>query len=258
MTVAESRSSLQRSLMASTNFSRSIGRRYRQFRKLMRLLQSHSFRRGLRHGVAASVEHVSLMRDIRVATLIDVGANIGQFSLLTRAFHPDVQIIALEPQLRPAERYRRLFDGDPRTILHPYAIGPKSVVGTMFVGHRDDGSSLLPNSQASENVTTEQVEVRRLDEVLNITDIVRPAILKLDVQGYELSVLKSCGSLLDIMDFIYVEVSFRPFYVGQALAGEVVGFLSAQGFSLAGVHNPECDRAGRVEGADFLFVRTAK
>jgi Methyltransferase FkbM domain len=128
------------------------------------------------------------------------------------------------------------------------------------VSKDDDSSSLLPVSDeqvrfaaGAETVGTESVAVSRLDEILSAADIVRPALLKLDVQGYELLALQGCGQLLDVMDFIYAEVSFMTLYHGQALADEVVRLLFCKGFSLVAVNNPVFDRAGRCLQADFLF-----
>jgi FkbM family methyltransferase len=205
--------------------------------------------------VAASVEHHALMKSIRPATLIDVGANVGQFSLLIRTLHPEAYIHAFEPLSRPSGRFARLFKGDERTTLHRCAIGPLSGSTTMHVTGEDDGSSLLVPA-AAKTVGVEQVAVRRLDEVLNATDgIARPVLLKLDTQGFELPALHSCGLLLDKVDFVYVEVSFMEHYLGQALADEVVQYLFGRGFSLTAVNDPAFDEAGRCMQADFLFSR---
>ncbi len=240
-----------------------IGNRLRQLRKLILLLPSHGFRRGLLHGVAASVEHLQLMRGIAPATLIDVGANVGQFSLLMRTLHPATRIYAFEPLARPAVKFERLFRGDAQTTLRRCAIGPRTAHGTeMYVSKDDDSSSLLPVSDeqvrfaaGAETIGTESVAVMRLDEILHPADIVRPALLKLDVQGYELLALQGCGQLLDVLDFVYAEVSFMTLYHGQALADEVVHLLFRNGFSLAAVNNPVFNGAGHCMQADFLFSR---
>jgi FkbM family methyltransferase len=213
--------------------------------------------------VAASVEHLTLMKSIKLATLLDVGANVGQFSLLMRTLHPDVRIYAFEPLSQPARKFADLFRGDARTTLHRCAIGPESVANTtMYVSEENDSSSLLPVTEeqvrfaaGARTVGTEVVVVRRLDEIMNAADIVRPALLKLDVQGYELLALHGCGRLLDIVDFVYVEVSFITLYLGQALVDEVVRFLFAHQYSLSAVNNPVFDAAGRCLQADFLFGR---
>ena len=232
----------------------------RKFRKLLRLLPTRSYRRGLRFKVAASVEHQAIMRGVQIATLVDVGANVGQFSLLIRTLHPMARIFAFEPLSQAAGKFATLFDGDKLTSLHRFAVGEQSANTTMFVAKDDDSSSLLAATDdqvgyaaGARAVGTEPVEVRRLDEVLSAVDIVRPALLKLDVQGYELLALRSCGDLLRQFDQVYVEVSFITLYQGQSLAGEIVQFLFGHGFLITAVNNPVFDRMGRCLQADFLF-----
>lgn len=240
-----------------------ISTRARQLRKLMRLLPSRGFRRGLRHSVAASVEHRQLIQGLKLATLLDVGANTGQFSLLVRTLHPEVQIYAFEPLSRPAGTFAGLFRDDAHTVLRRCAIGSESVgCATMFVSKHDDSSSLLPVSQeqirfaaGSRTVGTEQVEVKRLEEIVDAAALGRPVLLKLDVQGYELAALQGCGALLDVVDFVYVEVSFITLYSGQALVDEVVRFLFAREFSLTAVNNPVFNNTGQCLQSDFLFTR---
>ena len=175
--------------------------------------------------------------------------------LLIRTLYPDAYIHAFEPLPRPARRFARLFKGDDLTTLHRCAIGPRSGSTTMYVTEDDDGSSLLV-PVFSKTVGVEQVAVRRLDEVLNgIDDMVRPVLLKLDTQGFELPALRSCGSLLDKVDFVYVEVAFIESYLGQSLADEVVQYLFGCDFSLTAVNGPQFDEAGRCLQADFLFSR---
>jgi Methyltransferase FkbM domain len=135
----------------------------------------------------------------------------------------------------------------------------------MNVAQADDNSSLLPVademvgwSAGARTVANETVALRRLDEVLNAEDIVRPALLKLDVQGHEMPALQGCGTLLDLIDLVLVEVSFLPLYHGQALADEIVQFLFARHFSMAGVSDPAFDAQGRCLQADFLFSRAGE
>jgi FkbM family methyltransferase len=233
--------------------------RLRQFLKLIRLLPTAEYRRGLRIAVGASIEHQRLLRNINLSTCIDVGANVGQFSLLMRALHPEAHIYAFEPLARPRSKYSKLLGRDRLTTLYPVAIGAESAADRLMnVAVRDDGSSLLPINEeqtpdSHEMIGTEAVKVVRLDEVLTASDMARPALLKIDVQGYELPVLQGCGALLDAIDYIYVEVAFLPMYEGQALVSEIVEFLTTRGFLIIAVNDPTFDEAGRCIQADFLF-----
>ncbi len=62
----------------------------------------------------------------------------------------------------------------------------------------------------------------RLHDFIAAEKIVPSALLKLDVQGFELSALQGCEDLLQHFAWVYVECSFIELYEGQALADEVI------------------------------------
>jgi len=90
--------------------------------------------------------------------------------------------------------------------------------------------------------------------VLDADAILPPALLKIDVQGYELEALRGCEPLLDRFRHVYVECSFMELYEGQGLASEVIGYLAVYGFRLVGVYNMGYDRKGHAIQGDFLFA----
>lgn len=241
-----------------------LARRMRQLVKALRLLPDPVFRHGLRHGVGASIEHQPVIAALHVATLVDVGANVGQFSLLVRKLHPGARIFAFEPLAAAAASYRALFAGMPGVTLHQAALAPEAGLATMHVSASADSSSLLPISErqteifpGTGEVGTEEVRTGPLDAFLAPADIVAPALLKIDVQGFEREVLQGCATLLDRFDHVYVEASFVALYEGQALADEVISYLESWGFDLAGRHNESRDASGQPVQADFLFRRRA-
>jgi hypothetical protein len=90
--------------------------------------------------------------------------------------------------------------------------------------------------------------------VVHAAEIAQPALLKIDVQGYEKEVLEGVGSLLKTFAWIYVECSFMELYAGQTLAHEVITMLAKRGFRLDGVYNLSYDRNGLAIQGDFFFV----
>lgn len=233
-----------------------------KFTKLSHVLLSPAYRRCLLNcGVAAGVEHESSLRILNCRTVVDIGANRGQFALVARQCFPNATIFSFEPLPGPAKQFRRVFAGDRQVLLHETAIGPRNGVETMHVSGKDDSSSLLPITPLQEQmfpgtaeVSRQRVEIGLLSKFVSPKDIAPPALLKLDVQGYELEALKGCEGLLDHFSYVYVECSFMELYAGQASADEVVAFLRERGFALNGVYNTEYDRSGRSLQADFLFA----
>lgn len=239
-----------------------LRRRYQQLRKAFALSRDPVFRRGLFRGIGASIEHRYLLSPLAPATVVDVGANVGQFSLLVRRLFPEAQVHAFEPLARPAERYRRLFAGDDKVHFHPFAIGPSARTQNMNVSAQDDSSSLLPISDrqvefapGTQAVGTEEVHIAPLDRFLSPMSIAAPALLKLDVQGFELEALKGCEALLPSFDHIYVEASFVALYEGQVLADELIEWLARRAFHIQGAGNPTYGSDGRMVQLDILFRR---
>ena len=79
--------------------------------------------------------------------------------------------------------------------------------------------------------------------------------MKIDVQGYELEVLKGSSDLLQSIFYVYVECSFIELYDEQPLANDVINFLEKFSFILKGVYNPHFNKNGIVVQADFLFEK---
>jgi hypothetical protein len=74
------------------------------------------------------------------------------------------------------------------------------------------------------------VRVLHLSDVISDHDIISPALLKIDVQGYEKQVLQGCEPPLQNFDWIFVELSFVELYKGQALAPSILAWLAERGF----------------------------
>ncbi len=214
----------------------------------------------LHHRVAASVEHESALSGLDCRTVIDIGANKGQFSLMARHLFPKANIVAFEPLPGPAGIFRAVFALDTNVLLHSVAIGTRSGQQVMHVSARDDSSSLLPIGDAQSRIfpgtqesSVTTVETDRLANLIPLATIRKPALLKLDVQGYELEALQGSEELLDQFAWIYCECSFLPLYEGQSMADEVIAWLREHAFKLTGVYNMAYDDRGKSVQADFLF-----
>ena len=211
-------------------------------------------------GVVPGVEHTQVLIRLSCRTVIDIGANRGQFALVTRRCFPEAQIVSIEPLAEPAKRFRSVFKNDPAVTLRQTAIGPQSGESVIHVSAADDSSSLLPISPLQERlfpgtheVRTEKIRIGPLSDYVLPEDIVPPAMLKLDVQGYELEALRGCEELLGRFSHVYVECSFVELYFGQALVDDIISWLRVRGWCLSGIYNMTYDRKGRSIQADFLF-----
>jgi FkbM family methyltransferase len=232
-----------------------------RLRKL-KAIASHSFYRKafLSHRVAPAIEHESVLRGLGLDFVVDVGANRGQFSLVCRRLFPEAAIVGFEPQDGAAGVYRALFANDTRVRLHESALAAERGQMMMHISARDDSSSLLPISGAqtgyfpgTEAVGTRMVAVGFLQDFVQPSEFGKRAFLKVDVQGFELEVLKAAEPLLASFGWIYVECSFVQLYEGQPLAPEILAWLEERNFAVAGNFNPTTARDGTRLQADLLF-----
>lgn len=218
--------------------------------------------RALRYGVAPSTEHNFFRNGHAFNTIVDIGANRGQFALLMRYCIPEANIISFEPLPTAAKVYKTIFSKDNAVVLNQVAIGPEMNETDMHVSAKDDSSSLLPISSiqgeifpGTEEVGTVRITVAPLEAFISDSDIKGSALLKLDVQGFEMEALQGCESLLHRFSWIYCECSFVELYSGQRLASDVIKWINDKGFRICGVYNASYDHNGNAIQADFLFQR---
>ena len=135
-------------------------------------------------------------------TVIDAGANVGYMTVLSAiAAGPAGRVVAFEPH--PAlfevlrqniERVRRRFDTAVTDVRHA-ALGESSGLATLRIppdfAANDGVAMLVPDSQKDHNSIP--VTVETLDDVLAAGSA---AVLKLDVEGFEESVLRGAPAAL--------------------------------------------------------------
>ena len=91
-----------------------------------------------------------------------------------------------------------------------------------------------------------KISVKKLDELLDFESIEKPSIIKLDVQGYELEVLKGSENTLDYIDYVIAEISSTEIYENQTQADELIKFLESKSFEIK-------DRCNLSRVEDKLF-----
>lgn len=226
--------------------------------KLARIASRPSYLRAALKGTIAAIEHEPAMRLMpQMKTVLDIGAHRGQFSLVSQAMFPQAAIHAFEPQPQACERYRRALGA--RATLYPFAIGPARGTASMHVPQYTGSASLLPLTHAQfalfpETGAThvEQVQMRRLSDLLPAEGIKRPSLLKIDVQGYELTVLRSIADYLPHIDYLIVEASCVECYDGQPLIEDIRQYLRHVGLSITSECNPLHGANGVLAQVDIV------
>lgn len=230
--------------------------------KLSKILFDPFLFRAFLKGAAAGVEHGSALQGLNCSCVVDVGANRGQFALISRKVFPRAKIYSFEPLAEPAQIFNRVFVNVPEVTLYPYAIGLERKTAVMHVTEDDDSSSILPVTKTQSTMfrgaterETRQVTVLPLSQALGDRSIPQASLLKIDVQGFELEVLKGCEDILNRFSNLYIECSFLELYQGQALAHQVITWLAQRNFTLKGIYNTYYAQNGAAIQGDFLFCR---
>lgn len=125
-----------------------------------------------------------------------------------------------------------------KAILHNVALGNFEGITTMYVEEANNGqsSSVLepathldqyPHIQFTKQIT---VPIKKLDNY--IPELNQFNMLNIDVQGYELEVLKGANKFLQWVDLIVLEINRAELYKNCAQIQDVISFLSPYGFEV--------------------------
>jgi FkbM family methyltransferase len=203
-----------------------------------------------------------LLKSLDIDGVIDAGANRGQFTLACRLTKPRIPVVAFEPIPAEAETFKKVHDKCRHVSLIESALGETNGTATLHLSRSADSSSLLPIGKKQTELFSQtaeigvlEVPVSRLDDNSEKWQGRRNQLLKIDVQGFELFVLKGGVETLKTCRYVYCECSEIPLYDGQALRGEVTTFLSEHGFVEEGQFNLQYDGEQLVQ-LDLLFRRT--
>lgn len=198
--------------------------------------------------------------------VFDVGANVGQYGHGLRHAGYEGRIVSFEPLAGPFAALERDVADDGGWECVRVALGGEDGTSRMFVAGNSYSSSLLPMDAAhvvaapeSVTVGTEEVTTARLDSLApELFADPMGLLLKLDVQGYELEVLRGATSTLARAMVVEVELSLISLYEGQPLYREMIEFLDRAGFDLAVLEPAFSDpQSGHVLQFEAIFVRRA-
>jgi FkbM family methyltransferase len=190
---------------------------------------------------------------------IDVGACQGDWARLWRQVFPGSHLLMVEPQPQHRERLQRMVSKDPtRLSFAPVLVGPPGVNSAAFHlmddGAGGTGSSVLPELSNVPRCVL-QLPVQTLDEVYGIRSAPPPDFLKLDVQGYELEVLRGACEILRSVPLVLLEVSLVKYNAGGPLFDEVVDWMGKKRYRFVELFDTSRSRDGQLVQIDLLFKR---
>jgi FkbM family methyltransferase len=197
--------------------------------------------------------------DYRPATVIDCGANCGQFAGLVTTVFPDATIHLIEPQSYCWPALERFARTRGTSHVHRLAVTEPGIARVRMHRGGSEGSTGAFVVAADEPFAADvEVDAATLDLLLGAAVERRDrALLKLDIEGHELSALLGSVRLLEVVEVVLSEVQFFDINRdGHPLFDDIAAFLAARGFQLYdfATLGPR-SRDKRLRLGDAIFVR---
>jgi FkbM family methyltransferase len=205
-----------------------------------------------------------LFKRNRINTIIDVGANHGQFAQQCRKLGYRGRLISFEPLSDAHSVLKSRAGKDPDWVIaERSALGSTEGNVNINVAANSASSSLLPmleyHRQAAPQSTYVAMETAPLKTLDNAMEPYLPlgdGYLKIDTQGYELEVLRGGTKTIRQCIAIQSELSFVELYRGQPLFLDICTHLAGHGFVLRYLIPGFRDRrTGELLQADGVFLR---
>ena len=196
-----------------------------------------------------------------ITTVLDIGANTGQFANRINEILPDVNIISFEP-IKKCYDELLLNTKNIKVKAFNCALGEVEEEQTINISAHLPSSSILKMADlhtevfAGTNfVETEVISIKRLDDVFSELAISGKMMVKIDVQGFEDRVIKGGLNTLKKADLILIETSFEELYEDQLLFDGIYQLLTNLGFVFKGNLTQAINKKdGKILYAESIFI----
>ena len=193
------------------------------------------------------------------AQIIDVGAYNGDWTKMVKTIYPKAKVLMVEAQTAKDATLKQVCAAYGNTVAYQIQLlgaeSGKSVTFYEYDPSAGTGSSVFQDrSTIARTPITRTMET--LDQVAQTHMNGAVNFLKLDVQGYELEILKGSSHLLRNVEVVLMEVSILPLIEQAPLMHEVLHYMKEQGFityDICSFIRRPLDQA--LWQSDFLFVR---
>jgi FkbM family methyltransferase len=210
-------------------------------------------------------DQARLFRETHPRMIFDIGANQGQTAAEYRRFFPQATIHSFEPFEDVFRDLEKSVAADPLTHAHRVAISDSIGTHVFHVNEEHCTNSLFPTAATADlhtgntwthTVRKNEVPTITLDEFCRRENIAAIDLLKMDVQGAEMLVLKGARALFDkrAISVIFAEVLFAKIYENQTDFCEMMTFLRERGYVLYGLYDLFYKGDLPLSWADAIFI----
>lgn len=210
----------------------------------------------------AQMRRIQLIRSHAIQTVIDVGANTGQYATELRWLGYAGEIVSYEPLPGAFSALKRKAANDRNWRAVPKAVSPSPDAVKLHIAGNSVSSSVLEMTNThsdaapeSKNIGTIQVETISLANAIS-SEQRTPLMVKIDAQGYEKQILDSAAEKLQSVSLVELELSLVELYKGQMLFREMDSFMVGAGFHLVSIEEGFFDkRSGELLQYDGIYSR---
>ena len=204
------------------------------------------------------------LKDLKFKTILDIGANEGQFADKMHALFPETLIYSFEPIPEAFDQLEMNFKDIKQITGFNIALGDaageitfnknESMASSSFLEMTDMHTESFDFAVKTSPIT---VKVDTLDHVMNQEKMDFPMLIKIDVQGFEEKVIKGGMDTIKKAEMVICEVSFTELYKGQLLFDDTYQIFKNMGFSYAGsIEQLRSPDTNRILQADAIFIKT--
>lgn len=206
------------------------------------------------------------LKDLPIKTIIDIGANTGQFAKYISRLFPDAHIYCFEPLPEPFKKLSKWIQEECEKVeAFNTALG--DVEGTIEIFYHiehSSSSSFLKTTKISEGYypdTKKQVplsvRITTLDDWFNTLSSLpkREILIKLDVQGYEHVVIRGGRETFRNAKACILEVCIDQLYEDQATFKDISSKLFDLGYRYVGNLGQYYADDGHVIFIDAVFMK---
>jgi FkbM family methyltransferase len=172
--------------------------------------------------------------------VVDIGGNIGYYAMLeARMVGPTGMVIAIEPMPKNSEQLCKNVQGNgyQQIHIHKVAIGDRNGTASMYISEKSNWHSLhrLPSSKGQI-----QVPVCTLDSLLMPYDLSSVDLVRMDLEGYEVAVIKGMRRTLE-KHSPRLLVELHPDLLGKPVIVEYLRSLENLGYGVEWLIEQERD-----------------
>ncbi len=194
-------------------------------------------------------------------SVIDVGANEGNFTRALLNYYQIRRAILAEPLPQLAKKLREEFTAPTFTVVD-CAVSDREGTVEFEMNEAAETSSMLKMDREHYSLaqTPRGLQEKIVVRTRTLDDIVKEAgwdgvdLLKIDVQGVEDKVLAGAAETLPRTRGIWVEVSWKPLYEGSAIYSDIYETLDSR-FRLLDIQPAFRAPDGEMLQSDMFFLR---